>query len=73
MARLAGAGRGPPRGRPRADVDALLDIAERLGALMAARTDLQEIEINPILVRARGAGAVAVDALVTLTTTRRAA
>jgi acyl-CoA synthetase (NDP forming) len=61
------------RGRPRADVDALLDIAERLGALMAARTDLQEIEINPILVRARGAGAVAVDALVTLTTTRRAA
>ena len=30
-------------------------------------------EINPILVRAQGAGAVAVDALVTLTTTRRAA
>jgi len=50
------------RGRPRADMAAVAAIAARLGALMLARPDLDEIEINPILVRAEGA--VAVDALV---------
>lgn len=50
------------RGRPRADVAAAVAIAVRLGALMAARPDLEEIEINPILLRE--AGAVAVDALI---------
>jgi hypothetical protein len=50
------------RGRPRADVAAVVAIADRLAALMLARPDLEEIEINPILVRADGA--VAVDALI---------
>ena len=50
------------RGWPRADVAAVADIAAALGALMLARTDLEEIEINPVLVRAKGA--VAVDALI---------
>ncbi|MCA0272509.1 MAG: acetate--CoA ligase family protein [Proteobacteria bacterium] len=50
------------RGRPRADVGALAGIAARLGQLMLDRPGLEEIEINPILVRQ--SGAVAVDALV---------
>lgn len=50
------------RGRPRADMASVAEIAVRLGALMLARPDLEEIEINPILVRS--AGAVAVDALI---------
>ncbi|MCB6178988.1 acetate--CoA ligase family protein [Rhodobacter sp. Har01] len=50
------------RGRPRADMAAVAEIATRLGALMLADDSLEEIEINPILVRATGA--VAVDALI---------
>ena len=50
------------RGRPEADMAAVADIAVRLGSLMLADASLEEIEINPILVRPDGA--VAVDALV---------
>ncbi|MBL8563985.1 MAG: acetate--CoA ligase family protein [Gemmobacter sp.] len=50
------------RGRPRADVAALAAMALRLGALMAADARLEEIEINPVMLRA--GGAVAVDALI---------
>jgi acyl-CoA synthetase (NDP forming) len=50
------------RGRPRADMAAVAEIAVRLGALMLADDSLEEIEINPVMVRETGA--VAVDALV---------
>lgn len=50
------------RGRPKADVAALAGVASRLGQLMLDRPGLEEIEINPILVRQ--SGAVAVDALI---------
>jgi acyl-CoA synthetase (NDP forming) len=50
------------RARPKADMGAVADIAVRLGALMLADDSLEEIEINPVLVRQ--AGAVAVDALI---------
>lgn len=50
------------RGRPKADMAAVAAIAAGLGQLMLDRPALEEIEINPILVRA--AGAVAVDALI---------
>jgi hypothetical protein len=50
------------RGRARADVAALVDIALRLSAVMLNDTQFEEIEINPVLLR--GAGAVAVDALI---------
>jgi acyl-CoA synthetase (NDP forming) len=50
------------RGRPRADMAAVAKIAVRLGALMLADESLEEVEINPVMVRERGA--VAVDALV---------
>ena len=50
------------RGRPRADMVALVAMAVRLGALMAGDDSLEEIEINPVMVCA--SGAVAVDALI---------
>ncbi len=50
------------RGRPKADMAAVARIALALGARMLADESLEEIEINPILVRPQGA--VAVDALI---------
>ncbi|MDP3195571.1 acetate--CoA ligase family protein [Tabrizicola sp.] len=50
------------RGRPRADMASVAAIAVRLGAVMLADESLEEIEINPVMVREKGA--VAVDALV---------
>jgi acyl-CoA synthetase (NDP forming) len=50
------------RGRPKADMAALADLAVQLGALMASDASLEEIEINPVLVRQKGA--VAVDAFI---------
>ena len=50
------------RGRPKADTAALAGVAVKLAALMLARHDIEEIEINPILLRIKGA--IAVDALI---------
>ncbi len=50
------------RGRPRADATAVAGLAARLAALMLADDGLEEIEINPVMVREKGA--VAVDALI---------
>ncbi|MFN3644581.1 MAG: acetate--CoA ligase family protein, partial [Gemmobacter sp.] len=50
------------RGRPRADVAAVVDAALAVQALMRVAPRLAEVEINPLMVRA--AGAVAVDALI---------
>lgn len=50
------------RGRPRADVGALADMALRLAARLLDDDTIEEIEINPVLLREQGA--VAVDALV---------
>ena len=50
------------RGRPRADVAALVDMVLRLAALMAGDPGLEEVEINPVILRERGV--VAVDALI---------
>lgn len=50
------------RGRAKADVAALAEMAVRLGRLMAADPRLEEIEINPVMLRPTGA--VAVDALI---------
>jgi acyl-CoA synthetase (NDP forming) len=50
------------RGRPKADTGALIEVALRLAALMEADQSLEEIEVNPVLLRETGA--VAVDALI---------
>jgi acetate---CoA ligase (ADP-forming) len=50
------------RGRPNADMAALTALALRLGQLMQDDAGIEEIEINPVILRAQGA--VAVDALI---------
>ncbi len=50
------------RGRAKADVKSVAQIAARLGVLMVADATLTDIEINPVMVKVDGA--VAVDALV---------
>ena len=53
------------RGQPPADIDALAAALSRLSALAAAQADaIETIDVNPFLVRAKGQGAVALDALV---------
>ena len=66
IGRLRGAAilRGP-RGRPPADIDAAAQALSALSVLGAARAEqIDSIEINPLLVRDAGAGAVALDALI---------
>jgi acyl-CoA synthetase (NDP forming) len=55
------------RGRPPGDVDALVEAA--LGCTRYAAANLErlaELDLNPVIVRPRGRGAVAVDALIRL-------
>ena len=52
------------RGKPAADIDALADAAVRFGDQFLAAHDVQEFEINPVIVGAKGQGLRAVDALV---------
>jgi acetyl-CoA synthetase (ADP-forming) len=55
------------RGRPPCDTGALADIVSRVSWLAVELGDrLVELDVNPILVRAAGLGAVAVDARATL-------
>jgi hypothetical protein len=56
---------GGVRGEPPADVDAFADLAVRVGDFMiAAAGSVTGVDANPVLLRAAGQGAVAVDALV---------
>ena len=50
------------RGRPPVDVDALATLVSAVSHLIAQRSDVDEIELNPV--RAGADGAIAVDALV---------
>jgi acetate---CoA ligase (ADP-forming) len=52
------------RGQPPADIDALVRAAVRLGDQFLATPGLLEFEINPLIVRPKDHGVVAVDALV---------
>ena len=53
------------RGKPAADVDALAAALSQLSRFAAAQTgEFTSIEINPLLVRPRGAGVAALDAVI---------
>ena len=55
------------RGRPVADTEALVEAIAAIAAYAESRaSDLLEMDVNPILVRPQGRGAVAVDALIRL-------
>ncbi|MCT7354701.1 acetate--CoA ligase family protein [Streptomyces sp. 15-116A] len=52
------------RGRPPADVDALVEVILRVQRMaLELADDLAELELNPLMVSPRGQGAVALDAL----------
>ena len=53
------------RGRPPGDLDALVRVLEAIGDFAwAERESLAELDVNPIVVREKGAGCVVVDALI---------
>ena len=55
------------RGQPPRDIDALVDLLVNVSKMAwQLRDRLQEMDINPVLVRPMGQGVVAVDALVVL-------
>jgi acetate---CoA ligase (ADP-forming) len=47
-------------------VTALATIVQRIGLLLAARPDIQEVDLNPVTVYAVGQGALALDALIVI-------
>jgi acetate---CoA ligase (ADP-forming) len=51
------------RGEKPCDVEALAEAAARIGALMIATPNLDDVDVNPVIVYAAGKGVVAVDAL----------
>jgi acyl-CoA synthetase (NDP forming) len=53
------------RGTPARDVDAVIDAIAALGAFVRAHPEVSEIDINPLMVFAKGEGALALDALIT--------
>lgn len=53
------------RGKPPADIDALVAAAVAFGDMFLAHPKLQEFEVNPVIVKAKGQGLCAVDALAT--------
>lgn len=55
------------RGRPPADIDAVVDVVLKIQDFVMAHLDtLEELDVNPLVVRRQNKGAVAVDALVRL-------
>jgi acyl-CoA synthetase (NDP forming) len=52
------------RGAPARDITALIDVVGRIGSLVRARPEITEVEINPLAVFERGAGVLALDALI---------
>jgi acyl-CoA synthetase (NDP forming) len=59
------------RGKPRADIEALVGAAVKFGDMFLAMPDLQEFEVNPLMVLPAGEGVSAVDALVSMAAAER--
>lgn len=55
------------RGDPPLDIQAVAEIAVRIGELLATDASIVSVDVNPVLARARGHGAVVVDALIETT------
>lgn len=51
------------RGQPTADFNAIVQVVGTVAAMMRARPNLMEVDINPLVVYPAGEGAVALDAL----------
>jgi hypothetical protein len=56
------------RGDAARDVAALATTVQRIGALLAAQPDIQEIDLNPLTVYGVAEGVLALDALIVTNT-----
>ncbi len=54
------------RGTPAVDIGAVAAVASSLGAIMSARPDILEVDINPLIAHPIGEGATALDALIVM-------
>lgn len=54
------------RGAPPADVDALVELVEKMGAVLAGNPRIAEIDLNPVMLLPVGEGAEILDALIEL-------
>lgn len=54
------------RGRPETDIEAIIDVVMQVSRMSAELEDLEALDLNPVLVRAKGKGVVAVDARLTV-------
>jgi len=52
------------RGAPPADIEAVAQVVMAIGRLMRTVPELTEIDVNPLMVHAKGQGATALDALI---------
>jgi len=52
------------RGAPPADIDAVAQVVMAIGRLMQTAPELTEIDVNPLMVHAKGHGVTALDALI---------
>jgi succinyl-CoA synthetase beta subunit len=52
------------RGAPRSDIEAVVQVVMAIGRLMRTMPELTEIDVNPLMVHAKGQGATALDALI---------
>ncbi|HAF42245.1 MAG TPA: CoA-binding protein [Sphingobium sp.] len=54
------------RGAPAMDIEAVADMVQRLGRMVAATPAISEVDLNPVIVYPKGQGALALDALISL-------
>ncbi|HEV2429658.1 MAG TPA: acetate--CoA ligase family protein [Thermoplasmata archaeon] len=59
------------RGEPESDLNALYEVIERVSQLATELPEVAELDLNPMIVRSKGEGAVAVDARVALAPSSR--
>ena len=52
------------RGAPPADIEAVARVVMAIGRLMRTVPEIVEIDVNPLMVHAKGQGATALDALI---------
>jgi len=61
------------RGEPPSDLPALYEVLERVSQLAVERPEVLELDVNPLIVRPKGKGVVAVDARVAIAPPSRSA
>ena len=52
------------RGAPPADIDAVVKVVTAIGRMMHIMPEVIEVDVNPLMVHAKGQGVTALDALI---------